>query len=355
VRRFVQEKYTLPLAGVLVGVVALLLGLCGNPGNMGFCVACFLRDTAGALGLHSAEAVQYIRPEIIGIVLGALIIALAKKDFAAKGGSSPATRFIMGICVMVGAMIFLGCPLRLVLRMAGGDLNAVIGLVGFVGGILTGVFCLNRGFTLRRGYDQPKAEGLAMPAVSTFLLVALLAAPAFVQFSQAGPGSLRAPVWMSLAGGLMVGVVAQRSRLCLIGGVRDAFLFKDFRMLVPFAAILATVMLGNALNSGLNWSFWGNPIAHEEWIWNILGLYLVGLGSVLLGGCPLRQLVLAGSGNSDAGITVLGLLLGGALVHNLGLASSAEGTTLNGRIALGVCLLVVFGIAALNTRKENQP
>ena len=53
-----HEKRNIMLAGLVIGVIASLLVLFGNPKNMGFCIACFLRDTAGALGLHSAEAVQ---------------------------------------------------------------------------------------------------------------------------------------------------------------------------------------------------------------------------------------------------------------------------------------------------------
>ena len=62
-----KEKTTIVVAGVLIGVIAAMLVFFGNPANMGFCIACFLRDTTGALGLHSAAAVQYIRPEIIGL------------------------------------------------------------------------------------------------------------------------------------------------------------------------------------------------------------------------------------------------------------------------------------------------
>ena len=71
------------LAGVVTGIAALALTALGNPKNMGFCIACFERDIAGALGLHSAAAVQYIRPEIIGIILGSTIAALAFKEFRA--------------------------------------------------------------------------------------------------------------------------------------------------------------------------------------------------------------------------------------------------------------------------------
>lgn len=349
-----KNKWGIVVAGFVVGLVAVGLGIWGNPANMAFCIACFIRDTAGALGMHRAEAVQYIRPEIIGIVLGAFIIGLVKKDFAPKGGSSPFTRFILGICVMVGALIFLGCPLRMVLRMAGGDLNAVIGLVGFIGGILTGIAFLSKGFSLKRAYDQPMVEGLAFPVGNVLLLALLIAAPAFLFFSQSGPGSMHAPILLSLAGGLIVGIVAQRSRLCFISGIRDTVLFKDFRMLICFGVILGTVLLGNVFTGRFKLSFAEQPIAHTEWLWNILGLYLVGFGSVLLGGCPLRQLVLAGSGNSDAAVTILGFFVGAAICHNFGLASSGAGTTPGGRIAFFVCAAALFAIAILNTKKSPK-
>ena len=69
-------------AGIIIGIIAVALVYFGNPANMGFCIACFLRDTTGALGFHSAAAVQYIRPEIVGLVLGSCILALATKGTA---------------------------------------------------------------------------------------------------------------------------------------------------------------------------------------------------------------------------------------------------------------------------------
>ena len=114
------------IAGLAVGIASLALTAMGNPKNMGFCIACFVRDIAGATGLHQAAVVQYVRPEIIGIILGSFIMSLATKQFKAKAGSSPAVRFILGASVMIGALVFLGCPLRMVIRMGGGDLNAFV-------------------------------------------------------------------------------------------------------------------------------------------------------------------------------------------------------------------------------------
>ena len=72
---------------------------------------------------------------------------------------------------------------------------------------------------------------------------------------------------------------------------------------------------------------------------------LVGLCSVLLGGCPIRQTVLASQGDGDAGVTVLGLIIGAAFAHNFSLASSPKGVTSNGKIAVIVGILFVLFLA----------
>ena len=235
-----KENWLVIIAGVLVGVAALVLTKLGNPANMGFCIACFERDIAGAVGLHSAAKVQYVRPEIIGLVLGAFIMALAGKEFRPQAGSSPATRFVLGAFVMIGALVFLGCPLRMVLRMGGGDLNALVGLAGFVIGILIGIVFLKRGFGLKRSYPAKLVEGTTLPVVMFVLLVLVLAVPAIFHASEAGPGSMHAPAIVSLLIALVVGALAQKSRLCMVGGIRDSILVKDNHLLYGFIAIFLT-------------------------------------------------------------------------------------------------------------------
>lgn len=339
------------LAGVVVGVAALILTAAGNPKNMGFCIACFERDIAGALGFHGAGKVQYLRPEIVGIVLGAAISAFAFREFKARAGSCPASRFVLGLFVMIGALVFLGCPLRMVIRLGGGDLTAVAGLLGFLAGILVGVVFLKRGFSLGRAYPVRTGEGLALPAVMAGLLALLLLAPGLLKFSEEGPGSMRAFWAVSLIAGLAVGFIAQRSRLCMAGGLRDAFLLRDFTLLAGFAAIWVTVTIGNLLLNSYNLSALSQPIAHSQYLWSFLGMALAGWGSILLGGCPLRQLILAGEGNGDSAVTVLGMVVGAAVAHNFGLAgngdSMVDGVYTVGGIGTAGMIAVITGFVVL--------
>ena len=357
-----REKTGIVLAGIAIGVIASLLVLFGNPVNMGFCIACFLRDISGALGLHTAGAVQYIRPEILGLVLGSFLMALLRKEFSPRGGSSPLTRFVLGFFVMIGCLMFLGCPFRMILRLAGGDLNALFGLLGFVCGILVGVVFLNRGYSLKRTYKLPVLEGAAFSIIQVVLLVLLVAAPAFIYFSEAGagPGALHAPILLSLAAGLIVGALAQWTRLCMVGGIRDLVLFREWKLLMGFLAILVSALISNlvltAVKAGTFFTLGleGQPVAHTDGLWNFLGMLLTGFGCVLLGGCPLRQLVLSGEGNTDSAITVLGLAIGAAFAHNFGLASSAAGPTANGKVAVIIGIVVVAVIAVANTVQKKQ-
>lgn len=348
-----DKKKWLLLSGGIVGLISILLVYFGNPANMGFCIACFIRDIAGAVGIHNAPVVQYMRPEVIGLVAGAFLIAFLKKDFNPKGGSSPVIRFLLGFGVMVGALVFLGCPLRMALRIGGGDLNAVIGLIGFIAGILAGTAFLKKGFSLGRNYRQRGAEGVAMVGVNIVFLILLIAFPTVLVFSAEGPGSMHAPIIISLIAGLIVGALAQRTRLCMVGGIRDVILFKDWTLICGFIAIIVVSLIGNIILGSFHPGFAEQPIAHTQSLWNFLGMAVVGLGSVLLGGCPLRQLILTGEGNTDSAVAVIGMFVGAAFAHNFGLASSGAGATLNGQIACVISLVIMVGIGFYYTKQKN--
>ena len=318
----------------------------GNPANMGICVACFMRDIAGGLGLHQAAVVQYLRPEIMGFVLGAFISSLAFGEFRARGGSSPLVRFILGAFLMIGALVFLGCPIRALLRLAGGDLNGITALIGVVAGAAIGIYFLRKGYNLGRATKIYAAAGWLMPVAMVGLLMLVIFQPGFIFFSEKGPGAMHAAVWISLVVGLFVGFLAQKTRMCFVGGWRDIIMVRDTYLFSGIAAFFIAALVTNFALGSVNWGFVDQPVAHDNHLWNFLGMLLVGLTATLLGGCPLRQSVLSGEGDTDAGVTVLGLIVGAAFAHNFLLASSPEGPGAFGPIAviagLVFCLVIGF-------------
>lgn len=338
--------------GLALGALAVFLQFQGNPGNMGICVACFNRDIAGALGLHRAAIVQYLRPEIIGMGLGAFAAALLSGEFRARGGSAPFVRFLLGMIAAIGALVFLGCPWRVIMRLAGGDGNALFGLAGLICGIGIGTLFFRQGFSLGRSQKQSPLVGLALPLVFLGLLaLALTHQPipgqpnnGSVFTSVSGPGAAHAPLFISLAAGLIVGFIAQRSRFCTMGAIRDVLLFRQWHLALGLLAMLGMALALNAVFGGFKPGFTGQPIAHTESLWNFLGMVTAGLAFALAGGCPGRQLFMAGEGDNDAAIFVAGLLIGAAFAHNFGMASSGAGIGPNGAAAaiggLVICLII---------------
>jgi YedE family putative selenium metabolism protein len=341
-------------AGALLGGVAALLAYWGNPANMGFCAACFTRDIAGALGLHRASAVQYLRPEIPAFILGSFASALLFREYAPRGGSSPAARFFLGVCAMFGALVFLGCPWRAYLRVAGGDWNALYGVAGLAAGALIGIAFLWNGFSLGASERNPKASGLLMPLMALVLLGLVFFPPLLgpdgpgpVFFSKEGPGSQHAPLLISLAAGLLMGWLAQRSRFCTVGALRDFLMMGDGHLFKGIVSFTVAAFAVNYVLGRFHPGFEKQPVAHTQELWNFLGMVLSGLAFTLAGGCPGRQLILAGEGDGDAAVFILGMLTGAALAHNFSAASSGAGVGPFGVpatiVGLAICGLIGFG------------
>ena len=348
-QNLVATKKGIFIVGLVIGLIAVVMQKMGNPPNMGVCVACFCRDIAGALGFHRASVVQYLRPEIIGFVLGSLLAALAFKEFKPRAGSAPVVRFVLGFFAAVGALVFLGCPWRALLRLAGGDANAIAGIAGLAAGIWIGILFIKAGFNLGRSQQTYISAGLIMPVVMFGLLILAIVQPQVgtspaLFSSKEGPGSMHAPIFLSLAAGLVIGMLAQRTRFCTVGAVRDVILVRDFFLMSGVAGLLIGAFAGNLALGQFNPGMINQPIAHTNTFWNFTGMVLAGLAFTLAGGCPGRQLFMSGEGDGDAAVFVFGLLAGAAFAHNFGVAASPKGigewTPLYVTIGLAACIII---------------
>lgn len=343
------------ITGGFLGLAGVLLSYFGNPSNTGFCVSCFLENISGSLGLHGNIRMQYIRPEIIGFVLGSFFISLARKEFRATAGSSPLLRFFIGILLIIGCAVFMGCPIKMLLRISAGDFTALVGLAGLCAGVYIGLKFVEGGFSLGKPIELPVGNAFLIPAMMFFLLVLLLWEPAFIALGKKGAGAQHAPITISLAAGLIAGWLAQTTGFCITGGIARLFLWgprevkdcpKSTGLLLGIFSFFITALVASLLTGQFSAGWQGQPSSNDSHLWNFLGMLMVGFGSVLIKGCPFRQLVLAGQGDGDAGAAVLGMITGASLVQNWGLGGNSDGTPYEGQIAvlLGICMLFIVGL-----------
>ncbi len=95
---------------------------------------------------------------------------------------------------------------------------------------------------------------------------------------------------MSLAIGLGIGFLAQRSRFCTMGAIRDGLLFGHIHLLSGLVSLIVFAFAANLVFGQFNPGFTGQPVAHTQHVWNFAGMALAGLAFALAGGCPGRQL-----------------------------------------------------------------
>jgi YedE family putative selenium metabolism protein len=89
-----------------------------------------------------------------------------------------------------------------------------------------------------------------MPAIMLGLLLLLLFRPQFTKdgpifFSTEGPGSQRANYLVALGIAVVIGFIAQRTRFCTMGAIRDVILMRDFHLGSGVVALLAGAFIMN--------------------------------------------------------------------------------------------------------------
>ena len=115
--------------------------------------------------------------------------------------------------------------------------------------------------------------------------------------------------------GLAIGYLAQRSRMCFVGGIRDFILVRDTDLLKGLLAFGLTAWIAFPVAGSVA----GLPRATFAMVdpatiaLTVAGGLGVGLFSTLANGCPLRQHVLAAQGIVSSW-TYLAGFLGGAIL-----------------------------------------
>jgi YedE family putative selenium metabolism protein len=140
-----------------------------------------------------------------------------------------------------------------------------------------------------------------------------------------------------------------------MGSIRDVILMRDTHLISGVGGLLVAAFVMNLILGQFNLGVYGQPVAHSNQIWNFLGMVLAGLAFALAGGCPGRQLFMSGEGDGDAGVFVLGMLVGAAFAHNFSLAAKPDNVSAGAvggpstwgmaAVVVGLVVCVVLGFA----------
>ena len=330
-------------SGLSLGALGAALAVWGNPANSGICVSCFMENLSGSLGLHHNLRMAYLRPELVGFVGGAMLMAILGREMRPRSGAYPVLAFVLGCFLIVGSSVFMGCPIKMMLRLGAGDMTAVAGLLGLAGGVWVGIRYYRAGLDL--GAPRQGAgvyQGAVVPLL--FLLLLVLSAGGLLLSGTTGPAAQRAPFAIALGAGIVIGALAQRSRFCVTGSFSNMFLARDMSLMCGLVILFAAALVVNVTTGLFRFGLLDQPGSNPDHIWNFLSMGLVGFASVLAGGCPFRQLILSGEGSADASMAVLGMIVGGGLVHQWGIVSTSAGPTPYGKAAVLIGLAFCFGI-----------
>ena len=168
---------------------------------------------------------------------------------------------------------------------------------------------------------------------------------------------MHAPIALALVAGLVVGALAQKTRLCMVGGIRDAVLFRDFHLLLGLYRHLGGGPGGQpSVTGNFTLSFTGaaggphrRPVERRlAWSWWALAQRAAGR-------LPAAPADPGGQRQQRQRRHRAGHVGG----RRLSATTSAwplrpSGPTANGKIAVILGLVVVAAIALLNIQKQRK-
>jgi len=121
-----------------------------------------------------------------------------------------------------------------------------------------------------------------------------------------------------LAVGAVFGVVAQRFRFCMVAGVSNWYLIKDYRQIFAFSAALFVAIGGTQLMEitqtvDIAASSYRNT--QFDWLGVIIGGLIFGIGGTLAGGCATRTIIKTAEGSLQALIALLSFMAFAAMTQ----------------------------------------
>lgn len=123
------------------------------------------------------------------------------------------------------------------------------------------------------------------------------------------------PVTATLIVGILIGYLGQSSKFCIVSGIRDSYLLRNFYRIKGLLGLIIGAALGFTIFKLIGGDVPGFPAQIKiESIGYLIATIIGGVGmgfySVLAEGCPFRQHVMAAEGRESAVFYLIGFYIG---------------------------------------------
>ncbi len=324
---FFAKHWPVWVGGITLGILNILLFAIKSPWGASGGINNWGENFYKALGVTNFEGAASINTNLYGmlcilIVVGALAGALFSKEFAIRipPKGELIKGFIGGGLMGIGATVGIGCTIGSffsgVPSLSGGAIIFTVGL--FVGVIVALKYLM---------WEMEKHPGFSSGKSFVFLAVTsktgswqiwagwIVTASMFIlAYFYSDNNAIMA--WFIIIG-LLMGLICQRSRFCIVKAFRDPFMTGEADGSVGVMVGLIVGLIGFTAIKYFGIGVGDTPLRVREmtwvfshfWIRAIIGGFIFGIGMTIAGGCAVGTLWRVGEGQVKLWAAALGFLL----------------------------------------------
>lgn len=326
-KTFFSKHWPVWVGGIILGILNILLFAVKSPWGASGGINNWGENLYDKLGIFGYEGITPVSAHYYGLlclilVVGAFAGALLSKEFAIRipPKGELIKGFIGGAVMALGAAIGQGCTIGSffsgVPALSGGAIIFTIGL--FVGVIVALKYLL---------WEMENRPGFSSGKSYTFLAVTKETGNWQVWLGWIVSGIIFVIAWFVagvngvlawfIISGLLMGLICQRSRFCIVKAFRDPFMTGEADGSVGVMAGLLVTLVGFTAIKYFGIGVGDSSIRAIEmtwiyphfWLRALIGGLIFGLGMTVAGGCAVGTLWRVGEGQVKLWMAALGFLL----------------------------------------------
>ena len=320
---FFEHSWQMWAGSIILAILSISLFMISSPWGSSGGILNWGQNLFSGLGLsleNSAPIAGILEYKYailsILVIFGALASALLGKEFAirvAPGGELFKGLF-GGILMGIGCIIGFGCTIgNFFSGWAALSLGAIIFVIGLVIGVFFAVKYLlwemEKHPKMSSGksstFLQAKTKGTSLQPLAGLIVIIIGLALSYT-FNDV-------TLFAFALIGLLIGIVLQRSRWCIVRALREPFMTGDAEPAVAIIAGLIIGLLGFTVIKIMGIGLEDAMVVSNFWMPGIIGGIIFGFGMTIAGGCTVGSSWRAGEGHVKLWLALIGIIIAAPL------------------------------------------